>query len=85
MPGYIDKDETVKMLALDYAYAAADMVKEMPAADVAPVVHGKVTHITEDAPYCEYGICNVCGAYIQSWNYCPKCGAKMDGGGQSGN
>ena len=55
------------------------IIAGMPAADVAPVVYGKVTHVTEDAPYCEYGMCNVCGAYVQNWNYCPNCGAKMDG------
>lgn len=59
-------------------YEIADVVEDAPAADVAPVVHGKVTRIVDDAPYCELGICNICGAYIQAWNYCPNCGAKMD-------
>ena len=35
---YIEKDATVRALVTDYAYAAADMVKKMPAADVVPVV-----------------------------------------------
>lgn len=46
--------------------------------DVAVAKHGKANYIAYDMPYCEYGTCSVCGAYIQAWNYCPNCGAKMD-------
>ena len=51
-----------------------------PAADVAPVVHGK---------WGDNGIagsmlvkCSVCGfdCGANSFSYCPNCGAKMDGG-----
>lgn len=52
-------------------------IRDLPSADVAPVVHGKVTHVIY-MPHCKNGTCNVCGAYIQAWNYCPNCGAKMD-------
>ena len=53
-----------------------------PAADVAPVVHGR--WIPTKAPFMnECKDCSVCG-YRTVWghryNYCPNCGAKMDGG-----
>lgn len=55
----------------------------MTAADVAPVVHGKWLK-----PEYEYhvGICSLCGCVplkpafrSTPYNYCPNCGAKMDG------
>ena len=53
------------------------------AADVAPVVHGRWI---EQEKY-TFGVmydCSICGNRIldngHSWNYCPNCGAKMDGG-----
>lgn len=58
-------------------------VEKMPAADVAPVVYGRWTHLGGDE-WC----CPVCGFVITtegSWDkptkkYCEDCGAKMDGG-----
>lgn len=60
-------------------------VEKMPAADVAPVVHGRWTHLGGDE-WC----CSVCGFVITtegSWDkptkkYCEDCGAKMDGRGE---
>ena len=54
----------------------------IPAADVAPVRHGRWgTH--SDRP--DSLICSVCKCGFDMWkhdprNYCPNCGAKMDGG-----
>ena len=57
-------------------------VDAIPAADVAPVVHGH--WVQTKAPFMnECEDCSVCG-YRTVWghryNYCPNCGAKMDGG-----
>ena len=57
-------------------------LRDMPAADVAPVVHGR--WVPTKAPFMnECEDCSVCG-YRTVWghryNYCPNCGAKMDGG-----
>ena len=61
-----------------------EYVEGMPAADVAPVVHGMWAHLGGDE-WC----CLVCGFVITtegSWDkptkkYCEDCGAKMDFGG----
>lgn len=64
-----------------------DMLK-LPAADVAPVVHGKWI-VRFDGPYKRRRCyCSHCGkhngvggiAKNQEKPYCPNCGAKMDGG-----
>ena len=58
-------------------------VASAPAADVAPVVHGRWI---EDHDYLKCPQCNVMVKWdftffdIGNWNYCPNCGAKMDGG-----
>ena len=61
----------------------APTVDAVPAADVAPVRHGRWV---EQEKY-TFGVmydCSICGDRIldngHSWNYCPNCGAKMDGG-----
>lgn len=63
------------------------MVARFPAADVAPVVHGRWAHLGGDE-WC----CSACGFVITtegSWDkptkkYCEDCGAKMDGGADNG-
>ena len=60
-----------------------DKLQKVPAADVAPVVHGRWAHLGGDE-WC----CSACGFVITtegSWDkptkkYCEDCGAKMDGG-----
>ena len=61
-----------------------DWVKTLPSADVVQVVHGK--WIDEDPAFAEYfANCSVCGYEIDVhnergyFNFCPNCGAKMDG------
>ena len=58
-------------------------IKALPAADVAPVVHGK--WMKEDRGRVEYcAVCDQCG-FDWMWSdrgyfkFCPNCGAKMDG------
>ena len=54
----------------------------IPAADVKPVVHGKWVEQSKDFDLCgvKYFACNQCGFECQlTYNYCPNCGAKMEG------
>ena len=66
----------VLMDAAPYFEKAAQMLEKLPAADVAPVVHG---HRVDDGGF--YARCSQCdGVLPLCANYCPNCGAKMDGG-----
>lgn len=76
----ICSDET--MSGYEKAYCS-ELIRNIPAADVAPVVHSywehKITSCEENI-----SICHNC-KYPVSWfwglsKYCPNCGAKMDGG-----
>lgn len=71
--------------AIDEAY---NRILRLPAADVAPVVHGRwddsgrYTFPNGDTAV----VCPNCGCalteseyHLNNWNYCPVCGDKMDG------
>lgn len=64
---------------------AEDVIRHTTAADVAPVLHGRwVVYKAPDAYHCGLVKCPFCGeemiAESDEYNYCPHCGAKMDGG-----
>lgn len=51
----------------------------IPTVDAAPVVHGRWIDIP-DKPEWDQKACSVCGDYFCCQNnFCPNCGAKMDG------
>ena len=53
------------------------IIRELPAADVAPVVHAHWCYDSENGVY----NCSRCGnAETSDGRYCSYCGAKMDGG-----
>ena len=54
-------------------------ISELPAADVAEVVHGQ--WVDNGIPDSMLNGCSVCGFTCgsSSFFYCPKCGARMDG------
>lgn len=57
--------------------ALEDIISDIPAADVAPVVYGK--WILDAKNHCHCSRC-LCGRNIETqigWNYCPACGVKM--------
>ena len=85
MTEYIER-EKVLLKAAPVEGCFSDMISAydvimLPAADVAPVRHGRWgTH--SDRP--DSLICSVCNCGFDMWkhdphNYCPNCGAKMDG------
>ena len=99
MADYIRRDDALfalrkaerggSMTALTRLERAYAEIREMPAADIAEVVHGrwiKDDFLSDDVNNAEK--CSQCGELI-GWfgnlpNYCPNCGAKMDGGNDDG-
>ena len=82
---YIDREKAKRLLHIEYAYAAEQLLDEISAADAAPVVHGRwIERQTPHAMGGASGKCSVCAKSVQylgnPLNYCPNCGAKMDGG-----
>ena len=82
MAEYIDREafiEAVKDIPM-WGSVAVIFADSIPAADVAPVVHGRWVHLGGDE-WC----CSACGFVIStegSWEkptqkYCEDCGAKM--------
>lgn len=63
---------------LERAYAE---IREMPAADVAPVVHGRWERMRESGTTWRCSACDVMvGAFLAGCShYCYCCGARMDG------
>lgn len=57
----------------------------VPTAEAEPVRHGRwiVLHgvLAGDGIYGDMGECSNCGLHLRNWewDYCPNCGAKMDG------
>ena len=77
MAEYIERGAAIQ--AAKHAWAKgiepSQYIEIIPAADVAPVVHGKV--LCNGNPIC--GPCSECGMSTnRSWTWCPNCGAKMD-------
>ena len=88
MAEYIEREAYIRIVKdiPIWGSVAAMMANAIPAADVAPVRHGRWgTH--SDRP--DSLICSVCNCGFDMWkhdphNYCPNCGAKMDGGAGNG-
>ena len=70
---------------LSYYGELIGCIEDARAADVAPVRHGRWIDAYPDIepnPMFMYGICSECGfeqGISKYLNYCPNCGAKMDG------
>lgn len=62
--------------------AIKNTINSIPAADVTPAVHGRwIMHDDEFGLTCECSVCHI--ETMGDGNYCPNCGAKMDGGNQN--
>ena len=82
---YIRREDALGALfapGMCYAPMQLKIIKDLPAADVAPVVHGKWGDNGIAGPILVK--CSVCGydCGANSFSYCPNCGAKMDGGAE---
>ena len=84
----IDGDELAKNFyvpsnELFYAGTVLDYIKEAPTVDAEPLRHGKwILYPDNQSKVVEADDCSVCGAqwiFGEKYDYCPSCGAKMDG------
>lgn len=90
---YIDVDaiqRTIQEIKKEFApnyrpvlEVAAHLISQTPIADVVAVRHGEWVY----DHWCEFS-CSECGHFSKTEprgkeNYCPNCGAKMDGGKDS--
>ena len=96
MPEYIERETSIATIMSEppdahYPHWYADKIKDIPAADVAPVVHGRWALL--DECYNEGVYCSACQKKVYKKCYanqkikskfCPHCGAKMDGGAENG-
>lgn len=89
MAEYIEREALLKEAESRIMWGASaaavyESIEDAPAADVSPVRHGRWVQ-------CKYMLktaeCSECGLFYTRFtvherypNYCPKCGAKMDGG-----
>lgn len=89
MAEYIEREAAIRALTLHNCDSAGAKMAicDLPAADVAPVRHGRwekqrgIYSCSECGMTCPY---DVQADVIEYWacNYCPNCGAKMDGGAE---
>ena len=89
---YIRREDALGALfapGMCYAPMQLKIIKDLPAADVAPVVHGEWYLLDDCANAGLY--CSVCSRRVHREEfaykklrskYCPHCGAKMDGGNE---
>lgn len=78
MPKYIERTEIERFIA-EHGRVGPFSVDLLPSADVAPVRHGKWLHHTMIDGHI-HAECSECHKVRIIDNYCPNCGAKMDGG-----
>ena len=87
MPEYIKREAALMKLMQDGCSAKnLQSISDMPAADVAPVRHGRWIKESDGGTRCS--VCNkrvrnVTGGWyepvdLSDMPYCPKCGARMD-------
>ena len=84
MDEYVDREAVKNAVTSHWTDCSRilEAVLNIPAADVAPVVHGKWEWVNEDRYRCDR--CEQITAVDECmgkpiYNFCPNCGARMDG------
>ena len=99
MAEYIERESAIKSLLNDclgqVSYSredAADCIRYMDAADVAPVRHGRWIEPPRLYSGAKQYECSLCysdtfwnkHSITEKYNHCPNCGCRMDGGADNG-
>ena len=84
MADYIDKQAFLDcMKRTDRYFNVKFDIENFPTADVTPVRHGRWEEASDGegivCPFCRTDFCTIIYD-TEYFNYCPNCGAKMDGG-----
>ena len=93
MAEYIKRKAVIDLITRRYENPeiCTQEINSIPAADVAPVVHARWIHsryedCSEQFELVKCSQCNheayAMAFYVRGGNYCPACGAKMDGGAE---
>ena len=94
MSEYIEREKALDAVVAWAEICPATAISEigcMTAADVAPVVHGEWILVGTNEHDYETSVeekCSLCGRYVYRYdtepqdNFCPNCGAKIDGEGE---
>lgn len=81
-----DSDPLVGTCTSDNEYLS-DRLKKAPTIEAKPVVHGRWEEASDGdgivCPFCRTDFCTIIYD-TEYFNYCPNCGAKMDGGIENG-
>ena len=83
MAEYIERELAIKALSRGEGCenVCRRAIERILAADVAPVRHGRWVHHIAGGNQISACWCSVCNVEHETeQNYCPNCGAKMDGG-----
>lgn len=91
MDEYIERRTAIEAAkhAWEKGLEPSQYIETLPAADVAPVVHGRWEDSIDEWFETDVYTCSKCReSYVlvegtpkeNLWHYCPNCGAKMDGG-----
>ena len=84
MAEYIEREAVIDLVTSRYENPeiCTAEINSIQAADVAPVVHGRWESQVVRKPFVQVLYkCSKCGYLVDRVsNYCPNCGAKMDGG-----
>ena len=78
MDEYISREAVINITAETGALETQNRVRELPAADVQPIVYAHKTISVGRRSYCSN-----CGKLAIMEDFCSKCGAKVKGGGNN--
>lgn len=87
MPEYIEREAAIKCCT--FGRTSLGLISELrriPAADVAPIRHGRWTKKWSEIWHEELPYCSECKKMtVYTFDYCPNCGARMDKEDDDGN